>query len=166
MIQSSLRPHAFFLIAALVVAIDLSAACSAGGRFDRVLEAGLLFDLVVLLPGLCWLCYRSQGRRAVVRAAALACLGIWALVHLIPPDEQDLLRYVAPLRYVGLAVLFLLEVMVLKAIYANVFSGKSAQEAASLAPKDLPPWIARLIALEAAFWHKAWVVIRRFVGRR
>ncbi|MFN8899311.1 MAG: hypothetical protein ACK5YM_14700 [Pseudomonadota bacterium] len=166
MVNPSLRSHWFFLVAPLVVAVDLWVAHAAQGRFDRVLEAGLLFDLAVLVPSLYWLCYRNRGRRAAVRAAALACVGIWAAVKLVPADEQHLMHYVAPLRYVGLAALIALEAAVVIAIYRSVFAGNSAAQAAASAPEDLPPWAARLLAMEAALWRKAWLVIRRVFGRR
>lgn len=159
------RVHWFFLVAPVVVAIDLYVALSARGDFDRILEAGLLFDLVVLVPCLYWLCYRQRGKKAAVRAAALACLGIWAALKLVPEAERDLLNYVAPLRYVGLAALVWLELVVVLAIYKSVFKGASVSQVASQAPADMPPWVAKLLAMEAKFWLKVWGVIKRCFGK-
>lgn len=160
------RAHWFFLAGPLVVATDVLVALQARGQFDRVLEAGLLFDLAVIVPALYWLCYRDRGRRSAIRAAALACLGIWATLKLVPAAEQDLVTYVAPLRYVGLAVLVWLEFAVVLAIYRSVFGGRSTSEAVAAASRDLPPWQARIIALEAAFWRKVWSLLKRLFRAR
>lgn len=161
-----LRLHWFFFVAPLVLAVDLVVGLSARGKFDRLLEAGLLFDLAVLVPSLYWLCYRKRGRRAVVRAAALACLGIWMALKVVPEPEQGLLNYVAPLRYVGLAALAWLELVVVMAIYKTVFKGGSVNQAVTQAPTDMPPWVARFLAMEAKLWLKAWGVIKRVFRKR
>ncbi len=160
------RLHWFFLVAPVLVAVDLVVGLSARGEIDRLLEAGLIIDLAVVVPCLYWLCYRAQGRRAVVRAAALACLGVWMVLKLVPEPERDLLNYVAPLRHVGIAVLVWLEMVVVLAIYKSVFKGGTEREAIRQAPAELPPWVARLIALEARFWLRVWTGIKRLFGMR
>jgi hypothetical protein len=159
------RLHWFFLIAPLVLAVDLCVGLSARGQIDHLTEAGLLFDLVVLIPGIYWLCYRRRGKRAAIKAAALACLGIWAALKLVPAPERDLLNFVAPLRYVGLAALAWLELVVVLAIYRTVFKSGSVDEAISRAPADIPPWVVRLLAIEANFWRRVWTIIKRLIGK-
>lgn len=161
-----LRLHWFFLFAPLVLAVDLYVGLSARGQIDHLTEAGLLFDLVVLIPSLYWLCYRQRGKKAVIKAAALACLGIWAALKLVPEPERDLLNFVAPLRYVGLAALAWLELVVVLAIYRTVFKSGSVDEAISRAPADMPPWVVRLLAIEANFWRQVWGVVKRLLGKR
>lgn len=160
-----LRLHWFFVIAPLVLALDLHVSLSARGQIDHLIEGGLLFDLVVLIPSLYWLCYRQRGKKAFVKAAALACLGIWAAVKLVPEPERDLLNYVAPLRYVGLAALVWLELVVVLGIYRAVFKSGSVDEAVSRAPADMPPWMVRMLAIEANFWRKTWGVVKRLLGK-
>lgn len=162
------RAHWFFLVAPFVMAADVYVALDARGEIDRLIEAGLLFDLAVLLPCLYWLCYRGRGRKAAVRAAALCCLGIWAALKLVPEAEHELLIYVAPLRYVGIAALVWLELEVIIAIYRTAFKGGSANEVAAQAQEsaDLPPWAARLLAREALFWRGAWHWLKRFFDGR
>jgi hypothetical protein len=53
----------------------------------RLKEFGLLFDFAILLPALYLLCYRSQGKKAVFRALALACLGVWAFFFLLSCEQ-------------------------------------------------------------------------------
>jgi len=163
-LPTPLRAHWFFVVAPFVIAADLFVALDPRGGIDRLVEAGLLFDLAVVLPCLYWLCYRGRGRKAVIRAAALSCLGIWAALKLVPEPEQELLSYVAPLRYAGLAALVWLEVAVLLAIYRTAFKGGSVQDVAAQAQATagLPPWAARIVALEATFWRGAWRALKRF----
>ena len=164
--SQAVRTHWFFWVAPLVLAVDFYVALSARGAIDRLVEAGLLFDLFVLLPVLYWFCYRHRGRPTLVRAAALACSGIWLALKLVPEPERELLVYVAPLRYVGLAVLVWLEVVLVVAIYRSVFKGGSVEQAVSQASAVMPPWVARLLAIEARFWLKVWGVIKRLLGRQ
>ena len=161
-----LRVHWFFFIAPVVLAVNLYVGLSERGDIDRFVEAGLLFDLMVLILCLYWLCYRRRGRHAVIQAAALACLGIWAALKLVPESERILLNYVAPIRYVGLTVLVWLDLIVVLAIYRSVFKGGSVTEAASHAPDGVPPWIAKLLALEARFWLTVWGKVKRVLGKR
>lgn len=162
------RTHWFFLVAPFVIAADVYVAIGARSEIDRLIEAGLLFDLAVLIPCLYWLCYRERGRKAVVRTAALCCLGIWAALNLVPEAEHELLNYVGPLRYFGIAALVWLEVIIVVTIYRTAFKGGSANEVAARAQDeaDLPPWAARLLAREALFWRRAWYRLKRFVGGR
>ena len=161
-----IRTHWFFWVAPLVLAADFYVAFSARGTVDRLVEAGLLFDLALLLPLLYWWCYRQRGKPALVRAAALACLGIWLATKLVPEHERDLLVYVGPLRYAGLAVLVWLEVVLVVAIYRSVFKGGSVEQAVAHARGDMPPWVAKLLALEARFWFRVWGAIKRLFGRQ
>ncbi len=170
MTYTPLRTHWFFLAAPLVLAVNLYVALSSRGEITPLIEFGLLFDLVVLLPCLYWLCYRAQGRKAIVKAAALACLGIWIALKLVPEQEQTMLGYVAPLRYIGLAALIWLELVIMWAIYRSVFKGGTVDEAVANATaqgtNDMPPWLARLLAKEAALWAKAWRAVKRMFGGR
>lgn len=162
---NSFRLHWFFLIAPLVLAVDLYVGLSARGQIDRLIEVGLLFDLVVLVPLLYWFCYRQRGKKAVIKAAALACLGVWIALKVVPEPEQDLLNYVAPLRYVGLAALAWLELIVVVAMYKAIFKGGSVEDAAARATAHMPPWAAKLLAMEANFWFKVWGFVKRLIGR-
>ena len=162
---NALRLHWFYVIAPLILAVDLYVGLSARGEIDHFIEAGLLFDFVFLIPGLYLLCYRQRGRKSAIRAAALACLGIWVALKLVPEAERDLLNLVAPLRYVGLAALVWLELVAVLAIYRAVFKSGSVEEAVSRASADMPPWVARLLAVEANFWRKTWSVIKRLVSK-
>src|SRR4051812_41626447 len=162
----TIRAHWFFFVAPLVLAADVQISVSALGRLDRLLEAGLLFDLVILLPCLYLLCYRRRGRQAFVRAAAIACLGIWAALRLVPEGQRELLNYLAPLRYAGLAALAWLETVVVIGIFRSVFKGGSVRQVVADAPKEMPLWATKLLALEAGLWLRLWNFIKRVFGRQ
>lgn len=160
-----LRQHWFFVVAPLIIGLDVLLALEARGEIDRLMEAGLLFDLVIAVPCAYWFCYRHRGRSALTRAAALACLGVWGALKLVPEDERELLVIVEPLRYLGLGALAVLEVVVMVGIYRKLFGGKSVEQVAAAAPQDMPAWVIRLMALEAAFWRRVWHAIRRLARR-
>jgi hypothetical protein len=159
-----LRVHWFFAVAPLVLAADVYVGLSTRGEMDRYTEAGLLFDFAVLLPALYWLCYRRRGKQALVKVAALACLGIWAALKLVPEAERDLLNHVAFIRYAGLAALAWLEIAVILAIYKTLFKGGSIDEAIARAPADMPAWAVKLLAMEGKLWLKLWGGLKRLLG--
>jgi hypothetical protein len=160
-----LRAHWFYVIAAPLLAAEAYLILSTQLTFDRVLEAGLLFDLAVLVPCLHWLCYRHLGRKAVVRTLALACLGVWLATKLVPEPNHDLLNYVVPVRYAGLVVLVWIELAIGFALLRTVFRGGSVNEVVSQFPVALPPWAVKLVAIEVNFWQGALRAIRQWLRR-
>ncbi len=163
-----LRAHWFLPVAAIALLVNTITVYLDQWSSPELLEAGMLFDFAILLPVLYVVCYRSEGKRAVVRAIALACLGIWALGHVVPDTNQSLLHDLQVIRYVGLGVLVLLQVRLIVAIF-RATSGASAgaeDEAARLARETgTPPWVKKLLAWEASVWIKVWRFIRRLRGR-
>ena len=153
-----LKAHWFLLAAALVVGTDLVVLWLPNGAAPRLLEAGLLGDLSLVVPGLYIACYWRRGKAAVMRAVALAALGFWAASKLLPESGQFLIPELWPLRYVALAVLFIIEVKVVLAVYRAAFGGASRQDMANRLQSQagMPAWAARLAAAEAAFWHAAY----------
>ncbi|MDQ3080171.1 MAG: hypothetical protein M3R03_09270, partial [Pseudomonadota bacterium] len=101
-----------------------SAFMSAGG------EAALLIDLCLTAPILYILCYaRKQPLRAtIVRALAIACGSVWIATWLIPMPDQVLLPQLAPLRWIGLGLVCLVEIRLLVAAIRIAFSGTGTAE--------------------------------------
>jgi hypothetical protein len=162
-----LRAHWFFFAAALIVAGNWFALPGVRADLPRLAEPAALFDLAVLLPALYWLSYRHRRKDAVLRALALSCLAIWAVSKMIPHSEQQLLIYLTPLRYVGLAVLVAIEIKIFLALYRTVFSGATRDAAAAQiqSQADLPPWLSRLFVAEAVFWRRVWLFVERLFRR-
>ena len=167
-IKSALRTHWFFFVAAAVVAADSFLASLDGWSNPRLIEAGILFDLGIVIPTLYLWCYRSRGKAAVIRAIALSCLGIWVAGHVVPSEHHQILSTVGFFRYIGLAVLIVIELKLAAIIVRATFRRDSdAAPAVLTAAKEagMPEWAARLMAWEASLWRKAWDAVRRIAGR-
>ncbi len=170
---SRLRAHWFFLAGGAIIAGDLTIVSlrgwSLGSPPPQLIEAALLFDFAVIVPLLYAWCYRAKGKAVVIRALGLSCLAIWATGYVVPPEHHHVLDSVAWLRYVGMVVLALLEIKLLIIFYRSVFSNeKSIEAAANTLATDagMPPWVARVVALEAKFWRKVWGLLKRITGRK
>lgn len=158
-----LRADWFFAAAAAVVAADLVVVGAHLATSPRLMEAVLVGDLALVIPAAYLACYRAQGRRAALRALGLACLGIWAAAHVVPPAQQALLTTLTPVRYVGSALLLAVELRVLLAIWRAAFTGGDAGSAAE--DVGVPAWMARLMAWEAGLWRRAWELAQRIRRR-
>ena len=164
-IRVFIKEHWFLVIAPIVLLSDMLVARS--GPMDRLVEAGLLFDLVLLVPALYFFCYRKRRPGAAVRTIALACLGVWIATKLVPEADRVLLVYLAPLRYVGLAVLVLIELALVRMIFQMLSAGDTAEATAKRAADtaDMPEWVAKLLVWEAGLWRRLFASVRRLVGR-
>jgi hypothetical protein len=125
-------------------------------------EAAVLADLCLTAPILYVLCYRRRHSafQLGLRALALACLGIWLGSWIIPAADQALLTRLAPLRVAGLIVLAAIELRLLFAMMRLVFGSDASADEVSRAT-GTPPFVARLMLLEARFWRAVWRLIRR-----
>lgn len=157
----------FIPVAFLVIVGDVSSVYFGNWPQTNILEVALLFDFAVLLPVLYWWCYRQKGKATVVKAIALACFAVWATGKALPAEHREVIDSVAWLRYVGLAGLLVLELKLMASVYkAVVVSGKSQAEAqAKLESEGIPSWASKLAAMEAAFWRKVWLHLKRLFGR-
>ena len=125
-------------------------------------EAVTLFDWAVTVPFLYFLCYRSKlgAKQMSLRLVGLACLGVWVASKLVPAGAQEILPHLTWPRWAGLAVLALVELRLLILVMKLACSGQaSAEELARTS--GVPPLLARLMLLEAAFWRAVWRLIRR-----
>ena len=156
------------LAAAVVLIGDIALASLDSWSDPQLLEVGILFDLSVVVPALYLWCYRSRGKAAIVRAIALSCLGIWVAGHVVPNEHHQVLSTVGLVRYVGLAVLVVIELKLVAMIFRAAFRRDNDAAPTVLATaKDagMPEWAAHLMAWEASLWRKAWDAIRRMAGR-
>lgn len=163
--QSMFSKHWFVALAPLVIASN--ALVVSIGPIDRVVEFGVLFDLIVLVPALYFLCYRSQMNRPFVKVLGLACLGVWMATKMIPEPDRMALTYLEPLRFVGLIVLVIVEFAVVRMIYRSLSAGDRSDTVAKqiTTDADVPDWVARLLVWEAGLWRKLFGFLRRLVGR-
>ena len=118
-------------------------------------ELAILFDVLITLPLLFVLCYRGklQRNKLIIRVLALQCLGIWLATKMVPIESQIVLPQLAWLRYAGIAVLVLIELRIMVALFKIVL--KADTSAKQLEEIGMPPFLAKLALLEAKFWR--WV---------
>lgn len=151
----------FLLLLPFLALISFSVARSAPPA-DPAIEAVTLFDWLVAIPLLYFLCYRRilAPRQMVLRLLALACLGVWAASQVLPTAAQEILPHLGWPRMAGLAVLALIEIRLL--VFALRFAFSAAGNADELAEKSgAPVFVAKLMLLEVRFWRAVWKLIRR-----
>lgn len=124
-------------------------------------EMAVIFDVLVTLPALFALCYRTKLTRGklVLRILALQCLGIWLATKIVPFETQILLPQLSWLRYVGLSVLVFIELRIVLAMFKVIF--KAETTTTQLEDFGMPPFLAKLALLEARFWHWLFSIFRR-----
>jgi hypothetical protein len=162
------RAHWFYLAAALVLVSDILIANFEDGPKYRLLEMGVMLDQIVIMPLLYWFCYRVRGKQVMVRTLAIACLGFWIAGKIVPLEQQSLLIELAPLRYVGLGVLVLIELKLMVMLYRAFFTSEKSSEAIAaklVADAGMPPWAAKLMAWEARFWKRVWNAVKRLLRK-
>jgi len=132
-------------------------------REGSIAEMVLLFDVFVSVPVLYFLCYRATltRKQMALRLIGLACLGIWFATWLVPEASQSLLPRLGWLRTAGIALLVIAELRLVLGAIKMAFSGKASADQLAHA-SGAPPWIAKLMLLEARFWRWMW---RRISGR-
>ncbi|MEY4730722.1 MAG: hypothetical protein RL020_1880 [Pseudomonadota bacterium] len=152
----------FFIILPIIFLANYSTSKIPAEIDHRIIEASILFDLVILLPVLYAICYRELGRKVIVRTIGMVCLGIWLAGHLIPTEEQMVYAYISWLKYVGYAFLAIIEIRVMifmvKLLYGRQQENENITKQLS-AGMDIPEWAAKLMVLEAAFWKRLWKMI-------
>jgi hypothetical protein len=165
-VRTWLKYHWFWPVAAIFVFDALNAHLLAA--MPRLMESLVLFDLVIVIPALYLFCYRRNGRKAIVKAIAFSALGLWVASKLVPTASQYILTYLWPLSYLRLAIVGLLEVGIVVAVYRSIFQGNSAEQiAADLQAKtDMPAWLTRLMVLEVMFWKRLASLLNKILRRR
>ncbi len=160
-IRLMISNHWFLLAAPLVLLTNLFV--TQHEVITPLVEFGVLFDLVILVPVLYVLCYRARKRGIGAKALALACLGVWVATQLVPEQSRNLLVYLQPLRYVGLAVLVIMELALIRMIFTSLMSGASSDsvERQVVDESDVPEWVAKLMVWEAGLWRRLFSMFRR-----
>ncbi|MEM8546717.1 MAG: hypothetical protein AAGF46_01015 [Pseudomonadota bacterium] len=165
-VRTLLTQHWFMALAPMVVVLNI--VVTQVEPMTALIEFGVLFDLVVLIPVCYALCYRKRRSGTGIRTIALACLGVWVATKLVPEGDRALLAYIEPVRYLGLAVLVLLELALIRRVFSALSSGSSADAVVKRTQEqgDMPEWVARLLVWEAGLWRRLAAVLRRILGLR
>jgi len=156
--QTMIRDNWFWPATLLLFAFVWFLAAATPNPLEPGFELALIFDAVVTLPALYFICYRKSltRRRMAIRIVALQCLGIWLASKLIPTSEQHILPALKWVRYAGLAVLVLVELKLAMILFRLLF--KPGVTEAELAQSGMPKFIAKWAMIEARFWR--WLVGR------
>lgn len=166
---NGLKKHWFWPAAFAIVAVNAMVVAIDGWQAPRIKEFGVLFDFALLIPALYLICYRASGKKAFVRTIALACLGVWATGHVVPSTHHFLISQIDWVRYVGLAVLVLIEIRLAIEIWRLAFRGHAEDASQAIREKaekeGAPPWVAKLMAAEAKIWKQLWRFARKPFGR-
>jgi hypothetical protein len=157
-----LRTHWFAVLAPPLVLMEWLVLRNFGAEMGAFSEAVVLFDLCVFVPMLYLLCYgRSLPLKSLLlRTLGLVCLGVYLAGHIVPDEAQHVLAQIEPVRLVGLGVLMLVELR-LFLLAMRVVWRPGATAADVQAASGAPPWIARIMLIEARFWKAVWSFIRR-----
>lgn len=133
-----------------------------GGEMGAYLETVVLFDLCLFMPALYVACYRRSValKPLILRTVALVCVGIYLSTYLVPTAAQQVLPHLSWARIAGLVVLALIELRLLVTAIRMIYGRNASAEQVSAA-SGAPPWIARLMVMEARFWRAVWRLIRR-----
>ena len=157
--------HWFIPAAIIIWIVDIAIVHISDWTRPVTIELILLISQCIILPLLYLCCYRSGLRRALIRAAALAFLGVWGVSLLVPDIHQNILVQLIPLRYIGIGVLFLIEIrlliMMLSFITSHDENDNLSQELKENG--DIPQWYANLMAYEAAFWRRLYQWLKRML---
>lgn len=158
MIIEKWKAHWFWPLAAILAVFCWIAATYQPDSVPKSWELAVVFDVIVTLPILFAVCYRKRmSRKAfILRVIALQCLGIWVATKIVPTDIQSILPQLMWLRYVGFAVLVVLELWVVVALFKLVFRPDTKAE--QLENMGMPPILAKFVLMEARFWR--WVFNR------
>ena len=157
-----LRRHWFLVLVPLMVLASFGLAASIDWQRDgHLVEMALLFDACISLPALYFLCYRGtmSARQMALRLIGLACLGIWFATWLVPASAQSVLPQLGWARMAGIVLLAVVELRLIVTALRMAFSGTATAVQVAEA-SGAPPWIARLMLLEARFWQRVWRLIR------
>ncbi len=155
------RKTTFITIATAIVLVNIFGINSFGANVGSFAEVAVLTDFVFVIPCIYILCFRKELKRALIKSIAIASLGFWGAGLLIPESQQSIIQEYGTFRYIGLTVLFLIELKLALVIWRAVFKGVDKDEIVTeiTDSSDMPEWVARLMAWEASIWRK---IIQKF----
>lgn len=124
-------------------------------------EIAVIVDVMVTMPVLFALCYRAKfnWQKLAIRILALQCFGIWLATKIVPVEIQTILPQLSWLRYLGLAVLVVIELRIMVALFNIVFKADTSSK--QLEQIGMPPLLAKIMLLEARFWRWVFSIFKR-----
>lgn len=121
-----------------------------------------LVDLCVFLP-LVYLVAFSSGaplKTRIVHALAIAGLGLLAAKMMVPEANQFVIGYLSEVRGALFLVILAVEGFVFWKVLQALYK-KGADAKAIERDFAVPPFVAKLLVMEAKFWKAVWSLFRR-----
>ena len=122
----------------------------------------VLVDLCVIMPLLYFVAFSSGAslKTRILHALAIAGLGLLAAKMMVPEANQFLIGQLSQMRAALFVVILAFEAFViwkvLSALYTKNADAKEIERGFAV-----PPFIAKLLVLEAKFWKAVWSLIWR-----
>ncbi len=158
---AKVKENWFWPLAITLMAVAWLIAQFSSMKPDAAWEYAIVFDVLVTLPILFFLCYRNKNSLKInlLGIVALQCSGIWLATKIVPVESQNILPYLSWLRIAGLALLFLLEVGIMLALIKVVFRADTTTT--QVEQLGVPPFVAKLLLMEARFWRRVFSIFKR-----
>lgn len=161
---------AMAIVAANAVIVALYPAWHGGPAPDWPVAV----DLILLIPLLYLAFNHRQGWPAVRRALLLAGLGVVIGGLILPAESKQVWLLLDPLRYLAIALLLALQLLVMGGVLWRVFAARGARNVelalqAEIDARVADARVARLLRLESRIWTYALLrrpVVQAFPGQR
>lgn len=155
---ASIRSGLFAALAvAIVVANALIVALYPAWQGAPAPDWPVAVDLILLIPLLYLAFNHRQGWQAVRRALLLAGLGVFIGGLILPAESKQVWLLLDPLRYVAIALLLALQLLVVGGVLWRVFAARGARNVelalqAEIDARVVGTRLARLLRLESRIW--------------
>lgn len=154
MIEQYIKTHWFWPLSVILLGLCWIFTYYAPQEIPQGWELAVIFDILITLPILFFLCYRKTLSKKMLafRIIALQCFGIWLASKIIPTNIQIFLPQLVWMRYVGLLVIAIVELRLMIALFKLVFRTDTQEK--QLEEIGMPPLLAKLALMEARFWQR------------
>ncbi|MEO0417935.1 MAG: hypothetical protein AAF249_03670 [Pseudomonadota bacterium] len=152
----------FLIVLPIAVAIEWAFAATLDWSAYPRAEWVALVDLCVFMPLVYLGLFSSElsAKARALRALGIAGIGLFAASWIVPSANQFLISELASLRAVSLVFVLAFEgfvfFRVMQALYAMNADAKAIERDFAV-----PPFIAKLLVMEAKFWKAVWGFFRR-----
>jgi len=152
----------FLIVLPIAVAIEWAFAATLDWSAYPRAEWVALVDLCVFMPLVYLGLFSSElsAKARALRALGIAGIGLFAASWIVPSANQFLISELASLRAASLVFVLAFEgfvfFKVMQALYAKNADAKAIERDFAV-----PPFIAKLLVMEAKFWKAVWGFFRR-----
>ncbi|MEM6494763.1 MAG: hypothetical protein AAF650_10335 [Pseudomonadota bacterium] len=152
----------FLIVLPIAIAIEWAFALSLDWSAYPRSEWVALVDLCVFMPIVYIGLFSSElsAKTRGLRALGIAGIGLFAASWIVPSANQFLISELASLRAASFVFVLAFEGFVFWKVMQALYT-KNADAKAIERDFAVPPFIAKLLVLEAKFWKAVWRLFRR-----